>query len=145
MVDIKITKREEDTILGTLNFELFRLKVDLNLLQERETPIKSRIEEIKIELDEKMESLDIEKFSNEAGTISRRVDIFPKIEDFDEFVQYIAETTHYELLKRSVNSKPFREIISRGDTVPGLDSFEKSTINTRIAPTFRDAILAKSR
>ena len=90
-----------------------------------------------------MDQIGIDSFKNEAGTISRKTNVFANIKDFEQFVQWVADTGNYALLKKAVNSRPFREIIETGDNVPGVESYIDSKISFRVNPTFRDSFIKK--
>jgi len=141
--DLSDSKQGE--VLGTFLFELAGIKVGLSVIDEdykkKTERLKERKKEIERELDRLMEQIGVDSFKNEAGTASRKVNIFPNIKDFEQLVQFIAETGNYALLKKAVNSKPFRDIIEIGESVPGVDNYVDSKINFSVNPTFRDSFI----
>ena len=142
-----MTDLPTDEVLGTFLFELASIKVGLSVIddayQKKTGGLKSRQKEIEQKLDRIMDQIGIDSFKNEAGTVSRKTNVFANIKDFEQLVQFIADTGNYALLKKAVNSKAYREIIETGDSVPGVDSYIGSKIGFRVNPTFRDSFIKK--
>ncbi len=141
----ELNEEKQGEVLGTFIFELAGIKVGLSVIDEdykkKTNNLKERKKEIENELDRIMEQIGVDSFKNEAGTVSRKINTFPNVKDFEQLVQFIAETGNYALLKKAVNSIPFREMLNAGENVPGVESYVNSTIGFRVNPTFRDAFI----
>jgi hypothetical protein len=71
------------------------------------------------------------KISTDFGSCSIKTDIYPKIENFGLFIQYIASHNALELIQKRVSAAPYRAIIMEGGEVPGLGEYEDTKLNFR--------------
>ena len=143
----QITEEQTGEVLGTFLYELAGIKVGLSVIDEeykkKTETLKDRKKEIENELDRLMDQMDITSYKNDAGTASRKQEVHANIRDFEELVQFIAETGNYSLLKKSVPSKAYREMLEAGEPVPGVTEFIKSKVGFRVNATFRDSFIRK--
>lgn len=73
------------------------------------------------------------KVSGHEATISMSVNTVATVKDWDAFYEYIRKEDAFHLLERRPASKPWREEVEirRGEAVPGVEGFEKRTLNLR--------------
>lgn len=67
------------------------------------------------------------------ATISLSIQTVASVKDWDAFYDYILEEKAFHLLERRPASKPWREEVEirHGQAVPGVEGFEKRTLNLR--------------
>ncbi|MFH1398976.1 MAG: hypothetical protein ABIG95_02600 [Candidatus Woesearchaeota archaeon] len=58
-------------------------------------------------------------------------EIYPSLMGWNKFINYVMKYKEYTLLTKKVNSKAWRELLEAGQKVPGVDSFEKDTLQFR--------------
>lgn len=71
------------------------------------------------------------KISTDFGSCSIKTDIYPKVDDFGLFIQYIARHNALELIQKRPNAAGWRAIIAEGGEVPGLGEYEDTKLNFR--------------
>jgi len=127
-----------DNILGDLSQNLFQLK-DLNSqLEEQKKANNKEIEVITKQILEIMESEDIEKCSTEFGSLSRKLDLYPSIDNFTDFFEFVVKSGATHFLQKRVNAAPVREMVKEhGEAPPGIGTFIKESLGTRINPKYK--------
>lgn len=73
----------------------------------------------------KLQEMGLTQIKNEYGTISIAEDVYAQIEDLDVFYQHILETEQPFLLQKRPNLTAFRELLAKGEGVPGLKPFTR--------------------
>lgn len=73
------------------------------------------------------------KVTGQRATISLSINTVAAVKDWDAFYEYIRKEDAFHLLERRPASKPWREEVEirRGEAVPGVEGFEKRTLNLR--------------
>lgn len=71
------------------------------------------------------------KSKQATATVSELV--IPTIEDWEEFERWVIDNDALYMLEKRPSGGAFRELIQRGDSVPGLKPFNKTTISLRTA------------
>jgi hypothetical protein len=64
-------------------------------------------------------------------TVSLSVTEVPTVHDWDAFNEFIVTRNMPGLLQRRVSSPAWKELTDSGIAVPGVSSFEKTTVNLR--------------
>ena len=79
----------------------------------------------------RMQEEGVVKVSTDFGSCSIKKDIYPQVEDFGAFIQYIAQHKAFELIQKRPNAAGWRQIILEGGEVPGLGEYEDTKLNFR--------------
>lgn len=119
-------------MLGELAKQLFQAKEVKADLNNRLKSINEIIKSAEKDLADAMDEAKLDKFSSEHGTISKKVELYPQVEDWEDFLKWTVENNRFDFVQRRVNSAPFKEFFDQNSYFPdGLDSYEKLTISTR--------------
>lgn len=117
--------------LGALADELYALReqkgelsAQLRLLTQEET----KIEE---EMLAAMAKQDITQVRGRVSTISVSKSKVPHVVDWAALHKYIQRHGALQLLQRRVSVEAYRELLNDGMTPPGIQEFEKVTLNVR--------------
>ena len=116
---------------GELAGILQELKAKKTKLNAELTGLENEIEEVTASLLESMDEIGVDKLAIDGFSVTRVTEILPVIDDFDQFAAHVAATGNTSLLYRRVGALAYRELITHGEKVPGVSSFEKVKINTR--------------
>jgi hypothetical protein len=117
---------------GDLINMLFALKETKATLNEQLKEVNGELASVEYQILQNMEASGLEKQSTELGTVSKKVELYPKVEDFEEFVNFIAEEGRYEMIQKRPSPPQFRAYYEETGAYPdGLDAFDKVTLNTR--------------
>lgn len=54
---------------------------------------------------------------------------YPQMKDFPVFLKFVIEEGHHELLMKSVNSAGWKALLKDGQTVPGVEAFDKTRLS----------------
>ena len=103
-------------------------KDDLNKAIKELTPQIEYLQSIAIA---KLQGEGAEKVSTSFGSASISTKDYASIKDFPAFIQYVATHQAYELIQKRANDAPLRLIWEEAEEVPGVESFEKTTLNFR--------------
>lgn len=109
---------------GTIRDAITDLKA-----QEKEYNAQKR--ELEAQIAIRMQDEGLEKISNGGRTLSLKKEIVPTVNSWDDLQDYVAETGRFELLQKRMSATAYREAISLGEDIPGVDSTELTKINFR--------------
>ena len=134
----EMSKEQTSDVLGKLSKKYFTLKEENHALDNLKKDNNKIIEETQLQIIEIMESEGLEKFGTEYGSLTRKIDLHPSIQDFVEFINWVFKTKAFEFLQKRANAAPIREMLKDSNTLPpGIDTYEKETLLSRIKPEFR--------
>lgn len=128
-----------------LSKELFTLKESNRQLESMKKDNNKRIQELQYEIMDMMESEGVEKLTTEFGTMSRRSDMYPQIDEdtggFDGFLDWIVKTSSSEFIQKRINRAPVKEFyLEHGTYPPGVKTFPKDSLSLRINSNFRQEL-----
>lgn len=125
-------KKDENAVLLELAEQLFNLKDQKSTINKELKSINKQIDSVENHMAELMAEQGIEQFRSAYGSCTMNVALYPTIQDFNNFMDWVMRTESYEFLYRRVNEKSFREFVDNaGEYPPGLDAYPKTKINTR--------------
>lgn len=104
--------------------------------REMESKVKETaqsLEEINQIIQRKMHAEGIEKTTVDGITVSLTKSTVYNITDYDSFAKYIVDNSYTGLLQRRVSNPFMRELLQAGETVPGIEPFEKEQVNMRVS------------
>jgi hypothetical protein len=109
------------------------LRADKRALETKVKETAQSLEEINQIIQRKMHAEGIEKTTVGGITVSLTKSTVYNITDYDSFAKYIVENSYTGLLQRRVSNPFMRELIQAGETVPGIEPFEKEQVNMRVS------------
>ena len=117
--------------LNDLLAEYGRVRDRLSDLKAQEKEYNAQKRELEAQIAIRMQDEGLEKISNGGRTISLKTEIYPNVQNWDEFQAYLAETGRFELMQKRPSATAYREAISLGEDIPGVESTELTKINYR--------------
>ncbi len=111
--------------------ELANTRDSINALDEKRKEFTQKKMDLESRLVAVMDDQGIEKTANDRATVSVKTEKMPTAEDWDLIYTHILATKQFELLHRRLSAQAFREILSLGQTVPGVRSTDVVRINYR--------------
>ncbi len=111
--------------------ELADTRDSINTLDEKRKEFIRQKEDLESRLVAVMEDQGIDRTANDRATISVKTETMPNAEDWDQIYKHILSTERFELLHRRLSAQAFREILSLGQSVPGIKQMEVVRINYR--------------
>ncbi len=90
--------------------------------------IEREAEEVIVDM---MQKEGLEKFSSNKGTVSITTAVVPSVKDWDQVYEYIFDNRADYLLQRRLSTTAFRELYEMGTSVPGVEAFERTSVNLR--------------
>ena len=121
----------EESKINELINELADARESINSLDEKRKEFIRQKEDLESRLVAVMEDQGIDRTANDRATISVKTETMPNAEDWDQIYKHILSTERFELLHRRLSAQAFREILSLGQSVPGIKQMEVVRINYR--------------
>lgn len=92
----------------------------------------SRRHELRIAILRRMEEEGLESFKDDCITLTVKEEMTPKVADWTKVFPWIYQSGKLELLRKQLNSGPFKEMIENGEPLPdGLEAVSVKTLNNR--------------
>jgi len=111
---------------------LFELREKKEELTKELTEFNKKIDALSFEVLQDMEDSGLNRIAVGAGSVTRSVKLYPKIENFEAFMRWCVENERFDMLQKRANGAPFREFYETNNEYPdGLDAYEKATLNVR--------------
>lgn len=111
---------------------LFELREKKEELSKELTEFNKKIDALSFEVLQDMEDSGLNRIAVGAGSVTRNVKLYPKIENFEAFMRWCVENERFDMLQKRANAAPFREFYETNNEYPdGLDAYEKATLNVR--------------
>jgi hypothetical protein len=91
-----------------------------------------------------LENHDIEGAKTDFGSVSTETKLYAKIENYQEFFNWVAKTNSIEFLPKSVNIAVVRQMMAEQNVVPpGLTLAPVTKLASRIKSSFKAEVLAE--
>ena len=117
--------------LNDLLAEYGKVREGITDLKAQEKEYNAQKRELEAQIAIRMQDEGLEKISNGGLTLSLKKEIVPTVNSWDDLQDYVAETGRFELLQKRMSATAYREAISLGEDIPGVDSTELTKINFR--------------
>ena len=121
----------ENTKLDELMNALVTTRTEIRSLQQEEKALKVHQNDLESEIMWKMEEQGLDQIANDKCTISRKKEVVPTVEDWDQVYQHLIDTKQFELLQKRMSATAFRELLQMGMNVPGVKATELTRVNFR--------------
>jgi hypothetical protein len=118
--------------LGQLTDKMFELRQNKAAYENIVKDIVKQIDEVEYYIIQRMEEINIDKMATDKGTISKKVELYPKITDKQAFFEWLKANDKPEMAVLNVNKASFTEYFESMAEYPGgVDAFMKSKLNIR--------------
>lgn len=117
--------------LNDLLAEYGKVREGIKDIQTQEKEYNAQKRELEAQIAIRMQDEGLDKISNGGLTLSLKKEIVPTVGNWDELQEYVAKTGRFELLQKRMSATAYREAISLGDDIPGVESTELTKINFR--------------
>lgn len=117
--------------LNDLLAEYGKVRDGITDLKAQEKEYNAQKRELEAQIAIRMQDEGLEKISNGGRTLSLKKEIVPTVDSWDDLQEYVAKTGRFELLQKRMSATAYREAISLGEDIPGVESTELTKINFR--------------
>ena len=117
--------------IGKLTDRLFDLKEEKADTNAKLKELNGDIREVEIELLNEMHNQGLYKAGGARGGVYISRQVVPKVENWDEFYDYIREHDYLHMLERRVSRKAYQEQYEEGQDVPGVAPVVFDELRTR--------------
>jgi hypothetical protein len=117
--------------IGSIIDQLYEIRSKRQTLAEEDKKLKDAYADLETQLIAAMDAQDTIKSTGKRATAIVTESLVPNVKNWDEVWDYIREANAFHLVQRRLNSAPWRELHSLGDTIPGTEPFTKREINLR--------------
>lgn len=121
------------TTISALIDSIAGLKQSKKALEAEVKLVDSEIERVEAELMKAMDAEGVIESKSSVGKVTLSESVYPKVEQWDLFSQFILENKYLHLLERRPAVLAYRELLSLGKPVPGVLPFTKRKV------TFKEA------
>ena len=111
---------------------------ELHDIREKKRELEAEVKLVEKQLAEKerelMELMDGQQTRIAEGKTAKvQIDdaVYPTAENWDAIHKYIHDNKYYHLLERRISVTAFRELVDRGEPVPGVIPFKKRKISLK--------------
>jgi hypothetical protein len=120
-------------MLGTLMAEYRELLDEKDTLSQQLKALNKRISALDYEILQALESSGVDHVADENISVTRKVELMPKIVDKLTFVKWCVENDMVdELIQKRCNQAPFRAYVAEyGECPPGTDGYTLAKLNVR--------------
>lgn len=129
------TKPVKAVRLGDLVDSLFDIREAKGALQAQMRTLEIEETQLETQVLEQFEAHGLDQLRGERALVSVSKSVVPQVKDWDAINQYILRFKKLELFQRRLSVTAYREAVAlnKGKALPGVEEFEKITINVRKA------------
>jgi len=110
---------------------LHALREEKRLLEDQIKDINKRMDDLENMLMLEMQTQGVEKLTSKRATVYVSTSIKPQIQDWDAFVEYMAENRLFHLIERRPSSSGCRELFEKQGVIPGIVPFTLRKLGIR--------------
>jgi len=101
-------------------------------MDEEERARKTELEKIEVQILQKADELGVDSFKTEHGTAYKTTDEHFRIDNWEEFVDYVKKTDNFSLFQKRVTKTVAKEVYTETGELPGgVGYFQEFKINIR--------------
>lgn len=119
------------TSINSLIEDLVKFREEIREINARKSELEKEKEEVEKTIMSMLDEQDVTLMRGRQATISISEAENAKVEDWDDFENYIYDNRALYLLQRRPSNPAYREMIKTDGAIPGVVSFTKRTINLR--------------
>lgn len=121
-----------ESTVGKVVESMFKLRAEKDELNGRIKEINRALEELEYKAVRLMDEQGITSLRVPDGTATRKVELYPKIEDRERFLEFCYANGRTDLMVVTANRGTFKEFYEQYNEYPeGLDAYEKNSISFR--------------
>jgi hypothetical protein len=114
--------------------KMFELRQKKDKLNEKLSEINKAIDQLEFSIIQDMEVNELDSIKAESGSATKKMEMYPNIEDYDAFFNFLVETGNKDMIEKRVGKAAFRAYVEENNKYPdGLGAYEKVTLNYRKA------------
>lgn len=119
--------------LGTLVDELFAIREKKGGLQAQMKVLEEEETQLETEMLGRMDEQGLDQVRGEKATVSISKTAVPQVKDWDALNKFILRFKALHLFQRRLAVGAYREAVelNKGKQLPGVEEFEKTTLNVR--------------
>lgn len=121
------------TTLSTLIDSLSELRASKKGLESQLKDVEKDISAVEGDIIKAMDAEGVLETKNHAAKVSISESVYPHVEQWDQFAQFILENRYLHLLERRPAVLAYRELLSLGKPVPGVLPFTKRKLSYKEA------------
>ena len=103
----------------------YQIRADRLEIERKVDAMKKEEKELEEHIFQTFAKADIDKAGGTIATAAITRTVVPNVTDWDQFYKYIMKTKSLDLLERRPSRSAFRERLDAGETVPGVEAFER--------------------
>ncbi|OQX35597.1 MAG: hypothetical protein B0D91_10630 [Oceanospirillales bacterium LUC14_002_19_P2] len=119
------------TDLNALSQRLVEIRAERTALAAPDKELKEEFDTLSLEVLEHLAETGSESARTEHASMSVSKQIVPNVMDWDKVYDYIREHDAFYLLRKQLNTGPYREQLELDGEIPGTEPFEKVSLNVR--------------
>ena len=120
--------------LETKTNRRIEIKTEISELAKREKELREELAPLEAEMISEMQKLGFDSIKTAGHTLSVNTATHPTINDKEKAFKFITEKQMFELLPAQILAGVYREYIENGESIPGVSSYEKTTLSVRKLP-----------
>ncbi len=124
-------KQPQIPTLGKLIDSMLAIKDQRSELAKQDKSLKDAFDNLEHDVLTRLQAEDTTQGRSHTATATVSTQTVPTIENWDAFEQYIYANNALYMMEKRPSSAAFRELISQGETIPGLQPFTKTSISLR--------------
>ena len=111
---------------------LFILRENRDSVRKEEKELTGQIEQLSEEIIDGLDQAGIDRATGQRGSVTKKIDIYPGIENKVEFYTWAVTNDRFEFLQSRVNSAPVKEMQEQNNNLPpGIITHTKAKLNVR--------------
>jgi hypothetical protein len=119
------------TDLNALSQRLVEIRAERTAIAAQDKELKEEFDALSLEVLEHLAETGSESARTEHASMSVSKQIVPNVMDWDKVYDYIREHDAFYLLRKQLNTGPYREQLELDGEIPGTEPFEKVSLNVR--------------
>lgn len=121
-------------MIGSLIDKLYELRIRKEELNSSLSELNKEIDSLEYDIIRKMEEAGVDKTSTGSATVTRKVELYPQVEDISALVEWAAANGRPEILQKRVSKSVFDEIFKEEGLYPdGVKTYNKESLLFRKA------------
>ena len=119
-------------VLYCKSHSLHKSKAEIKKLNAEVNEMEKVIEDLEFNLINQLEEQSLPGAQGTLGSVSWKTEVMPKVKDWDKVWKHCLDTQSFEIIGyHRVLPTVFREKLSQGEMIDGVESFTKKKLNFR--------------
>lgn len=118
--------------LGMLIDRMFILRENKDTVNKELKGLNSQLDILTEEIIQELDAADIEKAAGTRGSVTKKVELHPGMENKEKFYRWVVEKDKFEFVQARVNAAPVREMLEQLNSLPpGVNTYTRVRLNVR--------------